>query len=272
MPNVSNNSDDPIQSLNFELPKLVVLQDLNEYSSIVQRPLFAQSRKATRPTQSSSQVATVNGLSHLILVGTARSTEVEIGIIADTKLKKIERLKVGEKYNEWDISNIEDDHIVFQNDELEYKLFTTPIENKKLSNQKYQKSKIERAKSEIISAYKDWERSAKPVTNTKKKTKLTGNTNYRNYKSKNDTTKNEDNSSIEKPIRKSPIKIPVEEEEKDLDYYEAFDEEDESSSAASNDSKRSIRDITADDFYDDEEITEEELKALEELGAEIFLD
>lgn len=265
------SSENLIQPQNYELPKIVLLKDLNEYSSIIDRPLFTHNRKAAKPVSATTRTITNNDLSNLILVGTAISKEVEIGIIADTKLKKIERLKEGENYNEWEIASIEDDHIVFQNEDLEYKLFTTPIENKKIRRKAYQRHKIDQAKSKILSAYTNWERSAEPNLKSKKKTKLTGNLYYKKDKSSKESA-NDDGTDQEKTVRTSPIKIPIEEEEKDPEYYEALDEEEDINTANSSDNKPSVRDITADDFYEDEEITEEELKALEDLGAEIFLD
>ena len=70
-------------------------------------------------------------------------------------------------------------------------------------------------------------------------------------------------------MKRSPIKIPVE-EENSAAYYEGIEDGDNAAESTNRETVK--REITAEDFYDDEDITEDELKALEGLGAKIFDD
>jgi hypothetical protein len=267
------------KSIDYELPQLSVLNSIDKYSEIVQRPLFVKDRAAAVTAQVVNKVKTVDELSHLILVGTARSTDVQIAIIADTKAKQMERLKAGESYKDWNIAEVSTDHITFQNDELEYKLFITPIEGSTKAKQakligQLNKSKIKEA-AEAIKSYKDSKRSYKnKASNFDSNSKTTDQKiagKIWNYDKKPEANKTIDSSTAkEKPARKSPIKIPTE-EEKDAAYYEGVDDSAESSSSAS-DRETTAREISAEDYYDDEDISEDELKALEGLGAKIFDD
>lgn len=266
-----------VKSIEYELPQLSVLNNIDKYSEIVKRPLFAKDRAAAATAQTVNKVNTVDELSHLILVGTARSTDVQIAIIADTKAKQMERLKAGESYKDWNIAEVSTDHITFQNDELEYKLFVTPIEGSTKAKQaklisQLNKSKIDKA-VDAIKSYQDSSGADKnnASDNGSKKTeqKIAGK--IWNYDKKPEVNKSKDGSTVkQKPVSKSPIKIPGE-EEKDAAYYEGIDDSIESSSSASN-RETTAREISAEDFYDDEDITEDELKALEGLGIKIFDD
>jgi len=119
----SDISGDLAKSIDYKLPQLAVLNGIGEYSEIVQRPLFAKDRAAAEKIKAVNQVTTVDELSHLILVGTASSSDVKIAIVADTKAKQMERMRVGEAYKNWNIAEVSPDHVLFQNEELEYKLF-----------------------------------------------------------------------------------------------------------------------------------------------------
>jgi len=275
------------KSIDFELPRLAKLNAVDEYSEIVKRPLFAKDRAADVSVKKVNEVKTVNELSHLILVGTASSSDVQIAIVADTKAKQMERLKTGESYNEWDISEISSDYVVFLNDELEYKLFVTPIKGSQKAKQaklisQLSKSKIERATQKIKSyqannneglAEEDFDLEV-----DKPKRKKSGySSGYAwNYGKKSESTTNTADTENEasgkpevasKPVKRSPIKIP-DEEEKSAAYYEGLSDDDETSD--SNNRNTVSREITAEDFYNDEDFSEEERKLLEGLGASIF--
>lgn len=272
------------KSIDYDLPQLAVLNDIDEYSEIVQRPLFVKDRAAAISSRTVNKVTTVDELAHLILVGTASSSDVQIAIVADTKAKQMERLKAGESYKEWDIAEVSSDHVVFQNVELEYKLFITPIKGSQKDKQAKLVSQLNKLKKDKATtakkSFKSWGRSNKINTNssniasTKQKAGGTGNLwSYRNKSQKKDSSNSGDLSGAKdnnKPVRRSPIKIPGE-EEKDAAYYEAEYGDDENSSTASN-SENAKKEISVEDYYDDEEITEDELKALEVLGAKIFDD
>ena len=264
------------ESIDYELPKLAVLKDIQQYSEIVLRPLFDKDRTGSVQTRSVDRVTSVNELSHLILVGTARSPEVQIGIIADTKAKQMERLRVGEIYQDWKIAEVAPDYVLFQNAELEHKLFVTPIEGSRKDKQaklisKLNKSKIDRAAAAINSYQKLAD--GETVVDTNQDRSISGRSWGYNKKHKPANKASKDNKddkekAYKKSVTRSPIKIPTE-EEKDSKYYEGYDDE--------NDLDREERDvaekeISAEDFYDDEDITEDELKALEALGAKIFDD
>lgn len=193
-----NNKESDI--LNSVIPELALLNDLSEYSEIIQRPLFAKDRKSAN-IKSTAKTITVNELENLVLIGTATSLDLRVGIIADTKTKETERVKVGQIYNNWKIVEIFSDHIVFKNKDLEYKLFLTPYSNKG------QKQENADARS----------------------------------------------------VKKSPIKIPAE-EEKDPSYYEALDDDVEF------EDELEAQDFSDED-YDDDELSEEYLKLLHSAGA-----
>ncbi len=260
-----------------------MLKSIDKYSEIVQRPLFVKGRAAAVNIRSVTKATTVDALAHLILVGTASSSDVQIAIVADTKAKQMERLKVGESYKEWNIAEVSSNHVIFQNEELEYKLFVTPIKGSQKEKQaklikQLNKSKIEKATA-AIKSYKGWKganknKQGKDSLNTDKpKQKVAGKSwSYRNKSTKNNSYKDKETGSAKpanKPVRKSPIRIPGE-EEKNAAYYEA--EDDNESSTASSSRANTVREISAEDYYDDEDITEDELKALEGLGAKIFDD
>lgn len=276
--NLLNKPDDKLtQSIDdYELPKLTVLKDIKQYTEIVARPLFDKDRKGAIQTRSVNRVATVNELSHLILVGTARSTEVQIGIIADTKAKQMERLKVGENYNDWKITEVASDYVSFQNAELEHKLYVTPIKGSQKEKQakligQLNKSKIERAAAAINSYQElaDGETLAKAKQDRSVSGRSWGyNKKYDGAKTNSNSQKDEKEKAAKKAVSRSPIKIP-DAEEKDTEFYEGFGEDDRLEQEA-----LSIveREINAEDFYDDEEISEDELRALEALGAKIFDD
>ncbi len=282
----NNNQDEKLEkSIDYELPQLSVLNGINEYSEIVQRPLFIKDRAAAINVRAINKVTTVDELAHLVLVGTASSSDVEIAIIADTNAKQMERLKTGESYKEWNISKVSSDHVVFQNAELEYKLFVTPIKGSQKDKQaklisQLNKSKIEKATA-AIKSYQGWKGANKNTarssssSNSPDSIKVTETKNSisnrswgynKKYKESNSGNKV---SGGAKPIKRSPIKIPGE-EDREADYYEAEDG-DANISESSNQADIS-RAITAEDYYDDEDISEDELKALEGLGASIFLD
>ncbi len=137
------------KSIDYDLPQLAVLKSIDKYSEIVQRPLFVKGRAAAVNIRSVTKATTVDALAHLILVGTASSSDVQIAIVADTKAKQMERLKVGESYKEWNIAEVSSNHVIFQNEELEYKLFVTPIKGSQKEKQaklikQLNKSKIEK--------------------------------------------------------------------------------------------------------------------------------
>lgn len=265
------------KSIDYDLPQLAVLNGINEYSEIVQRPLFAKDRAAAVSVRAVNKVTTVDELAHLILVGTASSSDVQIAIIADTKAKQMERLKTGESYKEWDITEVSSDHVVFQNAELEYKLFVTPIKGSQKEKQAklislLNKSKIEKATTAIRSNQKLAD-SADKIQDKPKRSVTERSWGYnKKYKQTNNPssdTKNSQAKSQIKPVKRSPIKIPGE-EERDAAYYES--EDDGGNTSGSNNRADTASEISAEDFYDDEDITEDELKALEGLGASIFDD
>lgn len=265
-------------SLDYNLPQLAVLNSLDQYSEIVQRPLFAKDRAAAISAQVVNKVTTVDELSHLILVGTASSSDVQIAIVADTKAKQMERLKVGESYEEWNIAEVSSDHVVFQNEELEYKLFVTPIKGSQKDKQakligQLNKSKIERAAAAIRSNQKV-AGSADKIQDKPKRSITERSWGYnKKFNQANipsSDTKNSTAGSQNKPAKRSPIKIPGE-EEKDAAFYEGLGDEKGDASGSGN-SEKPVREITAEDFYNDEAISEDELKLLEELGVKIFDD
>lgn len=263
------------KSIDYDLPQLAVLNSREKYTEIVQRPLFVKGRVPAAGVRTIDSIATVNELSHLVLVGTARSTEVQIGIIADTKAKQMERLKVGETYKDWKIAEVSSDYVLFRNAEFEHKLFVTPIKGSQKDKQaklisQLNKSKIDRA----AAAIKSYQESESEKTTAKKSKRNVSERSWgynKKHKQENEARINSsnDNSKIEKKqVRRSPIKIPNE-EEKDASYYEGLDDADTTSA----DYPDSItRELSAEDFYDDENITEDELQALEALGAKIFDD
>jgi hypothetical protein len=261
------------KSIDYKLPQLAVLNSIDKYSVIVNRPLFDKSRAPEKNVATGNRVTTVNELAHLILVGTARSTDVQIGIVADTKAKQMERLKVGETYHDWEIAEVSTDFVLFKNADTEYKLFITPIEGSAKAKQarlisQLNKSKIDRAAAAIHS-YKANNIKAENTTDSKRS--VTGrswgyNKKYnQNNKIPNDSDNQKENS--EKSVQRSPIKIPVEEDEHNAAYYEGLDEDDEAGL------KTNKSEMSAEDFYGEgEDITEDQLKALEALGAQIFDD
>ncbi len=262
-----NIGDELAKSIDYELPQLTVLKQIDQYSEIIERPLFDKSRKGYI-TKRSKKVASSNELSHLVLVGTARSSDVQIGIIADTKAKQMERLKVGENYQDWKISEVAKDYILFQNNDLEHKLFLTPIEKsrtnkhaKLISN--LNKSKIDRATSAIRS-YQELADSDAVVQESNKRGIKERSWGYnKKYDQKRNTSSKA--ASKSKPVTRSPIKIPDEEGDKDAAYYEGEGD-------ASGETEVAQKELSLEDFYEDEDISEDELKALEALGAKIFDD
>jgi len=273
------------KSIDYHLPQLAVLNGVDEYSEIVQRPLFVKDRAAAVSSRAVNKVTTVDELAHLILVGTASSSDVQIAIVADTKAKQMERLKVGASYKEWNIAEVSSDHVVFQNAKLEYKLFVTPIKGSQKDKQAKLISQLNKSKNEKASAanksYKGWKGASKnnarkdslgkeSLKTQEPKKKIAGK-NW-SYDKKYNQSQNKDQDAAKpakKPVKRSPIKIPGE-EEKDAAYYEAEDDDENSSTASNRESAK--REITTEDFYGDEDITEDELKALEGLGAIIFDD
>jgi len=270
------------KSIDYDLPQLAVLNSIDEYSEIVQRPLFVKDRAAAVSAQAINKVTTVDELAHLVLIGTASSSDVQIAIVADTKAKQMERLKAGESYKEWDIAEISSDHVVFQNAKLEYKLFITPIKGSQKDNQAKLISQLNELKKQKATtaekSYKNWNGSNKINRNRSNSASPKDNTggtgslwSYRNKPKKTDSSQIGDLSvtrTKNNSAKRSPIKIPGE-EEKDTAYYEA---ETNDGSSTANDRQSVKREITAEDYYDDEDITEDELKALESLGAKIFDD
>lgn len=272
------------KSIDYNLPQLAVLSGIKEYSEIVQRPLFVKDRAAAVSTKAINKVTTVDELAHLVLVGTASSSDVQIAIVADTKAKQMERLKVGEPYKEWSIAEISSDHVVFQNAELEYKLFVTPIKGSQKDKQAKLISQLNKSKNEknnvAAKSYRGWKNTNKTnssnlnTASNKQKAAGAGNLwKYRNKSNQNNSSNSSDSKSTgtkNKPTKRSPIKIPAE-EEKDAAYYESEEGDDKSSSTAT-DRESAKKELSAEDYYDDEDITEDELKALEGLGAKIFDD
>ncbi len=274
---IPNTDKDIAKSIDYELPQFGLLGDIENYSEITQRPLFVKGRFPAPGSNTLSQVTTVNELSHLILVGTARSTDVQVGIIADTKAKQMERLKVGENYKNWKIAEVSSDYVKFQNAEIEYKLFVTPIEGSSKAKQaklisQLNKSKINRTTSSAVRAY---QRSADGDTEDLPKQKVTS-------KSWNNKTKTGQSDNINEvpriretksggsSLRKSPIKIPAV-NDKDISYNEDSGYSDLGDELLGDWEDASLE-IDDEDFYDDEDITEDELRALEALGAKIFDD
>ncbi|MEJ2115779.1 MAG: hypothetical protein P8X88_06980 [Gammaproteobacteria bacterium] len=263
------------KSIDYQLPQLALLNGIDEYSEIVQRPLFVKDRAAAVSAKAMNNVTTVDELSHLILVGTASSSEVKIAIIADTKAKQMERMKVGETYKQWNIAEVSPDHVVFQNSELEYKLFVTPIDDSQRNKQaklfsQLNKSKIERttttAKSNELNYKTSSSENIAGSGSKKPKQKVAGK--IWNYNKNPDHNNVESNTKVDKkPVRKSPIRIP-DEEEKDAAYYEA--EDFDTSSAINRETTET--ELSIEDYYDDEDISEEDLKVLEELGVKLFDD
>ncbi len=266
--NAQENLDDDLEkSIDYKLPQLTVLKKIDQYSEIVARPLFDKSRKGYVTTRT-KKIASSNELSHLVLVGTARSSDVQIGIIADTKAKQMERLKVGENYQGWKISEVEKDYILFQNNDLEHKLFLTPIERSKTNKHaklisNLNKSKIDRATTAIRS-YQELADSDAGVQETQKRGIKERSWGYnKKYDQKRDTSSKA--ASKNKPVTRSPIKIPDEDDDKDAAYYEGEGDVSEKTEVAK-------KELSLEDFYEDEDISEDELKALEALGAKIFDD
>jgi len=260
-------NNDLVKSIEYKLPQLTVLKKIDQYSEIVERPLFDKSRKGRVTRSASKKISSTNELTHLILIGTARSSDVQVGIVADTKAKQIERLKVGEKYQDWDIAEVAKDYVLFQNAELEHKLFVPPIEGSQSSKQaklisSLNKSKVDRAIA-AIESYKD-DRQDETEAIEKPKRKLAGRIwSSKKYSEQDHADEAEESAKQPKPKPRSPIKIP-EEEEKDAEYYEGKTQDEPAEVVE--------KEISVEDFYDDEDITEDELKALEALGAKIFDD
>ena len=267
------NGGNIVKTIDYDLPQLAVLNSLDNYSEIIQRPLFVKGRVSALGTRTLSEVTTVNELSHLILVGTARSSEVQIGIIADTKAKQIERLKVGENYHNWKIAEVSPDFVKFQNAEMEYKLFVTPIEGSTKAKQaklisQLNKSKIDRAKSALRSYQASADGDGEVAVEKPKRNISERSWGYnKKYNQKNEQQQTNSSNNLNagnKQANRSPIRIPIE-EDKDTAYYEG--QEDDLS-----DNDLLADEISAEDFYGDEDITEDELEALEALGAKIFID
>ena len=82
-----NLENDLSRNLNFDLPQLAVLNSLDEYSEMIQRPLFVKNRLPARGAQSFNEIVTANELEHLILIGIASSTDVQLGIVVNSKEK-----------------------------------------------------------------------------------------------------------------------------------------------------------------------------------------
>jgi hypothetical protein len=252
-------------SIDFDLPLLAVLNGIEEYSEIVQRPLFIKDRA---PAQTVNEVTSIDELGHLILIGTASSSDVQIAIIEDTKAKQMKRLKVGESYNKWGVTEVSSDHVIFQNAELEYKLFISPIKG----SQKDKQAKLlgQSNKSKIVKGTAASKNNAsidelnENGVGEETKQKATGK--IWNYEKKSNQDNVEKNY---KPTKKSPIKIPFE-NEKDAAYYEGL--ENEENPSASDDRGGTTSEMSLEDYYDDEDITEAELKELQGLGLKIFND
>ncbi len=249
------------QDLRFDLPELGLLKDISQYSEIIKRPLFTKNRLPAKKTHSLNAVKN-NDIEGLILIGVVKSTDVQIGIVSDTKEEKIERLKIGHVYKGWKISEIAKDYIVFQDKDSEYKLFLTPIESVDNKRRGSVWSKEKKNTNDYKRpTYKGWGRpeTQESIVNKKKNTGSI----YKYKKTEN--VKNSTSSSV----RKLPINNDV--EEKSADYYEALD--DDSDDLEYIDNEDYSEELTADDFYaDDEDISEEELKVLKALGVEIFDD
>ena len=142
---------------------------------------------------------------------------------------------------------------------MEYKLFITPFEKNNDRRQTSSTTHASLGPSEIKSTYKAWARDTRSKQNKTNKRKKVAGSIYK-YKKKSDQDEVE-----KKPVRKSPIRIPND-EAKDVYYNKALDEETVDNARGS-----STQEVSADDFYaDNEEITEDELKVLETLGAKIF--
>lgn len=271
---------DLANSIDYVLPQLSVLNGIEEYSEIVQRPLFIKDRAAAVSIRTVNEVTTIDELAHLILVGTASSSDVQIAIIEDTKAKKMERLKVGESYKKWNVAEVSSDHIIFQNAELEYKLFVSPIKGSQKDKQAKllgQSNKSKKAKSATTSkSFESSETSGKNFDKLKKsdlstqetKPKVAGKIwNYKKKPSQDNVEKN--TKPTKRSVRKSPIKIPVE-DEKDAAYYEGLDDEDNFSASDDRENAESESELAFEEFYDDEILTKDELKKLKGLG--IFID
>ena len=265
-------------SIDFDLPLLAVLNGIEEYSEIVQRPLFIKDRAAAVSARTVNEVTTIGELAHLILVGTASSSDVKIAIMADTKAKQMERLKVGESYKKWDVTEISSDYVIFQNAELEYKLFVSPIKGSQKDKQAKLLSQLNKSKiakeTEVSKSNKSSKAAGKYNASTDEfkgsgvgaeetKQKVTGK--IWNYKKKPNQDNVEKNSkSTKRPVKKSPIKIPVE-NEKDAAYYEGLDDEDNSFASDDRGDETSV--ISPEDYYEDEDLTEDELKELQDLDS-----
>ena len=257
------------KSIDFDLPLLAVLNGIEEYSEIVQRPLFIKDRvPAAASAQTVNEVTSIDELRHLILIGTASSSDVQIAIIEDTKAKQMKRLKVGESYNKWSVTEVSSDHVIFQNAELEYKLFISPIKG----SQKDKQAKLlgQLNKSKIVKGTAASKNNAsidelnENGVGEETKQKATGK--IWNYKKKSNQDNVEKNY---KPTKKSPIKIPFE-NEKDAAYYEGL--ENEENPSASDDRGGTTSEVSLEDYYDDEDITEAELKEMQGLGLKILDD
>ncbi len=255
------------KSIDYELPQLAVLKSVNEYSEIIQRPLFVKNREAAIGARTINNVTTVSELSHLILVGTASSSDVQVAIVADTKAKQMERLKTGESYRQWEIAGVAPDHVVFQNSELEYKLFVTPIKGSQKAKQVKLFSQLNKSKIERVTAadksYNDNGSEGNPVERVQPK-EITGKIWSYDKKPRSKNVNKETNVN-NKSVKKSPIKIPAI-DEKSVVYYEGEE------ALTNNKDIDSVDEISAEDFYEDGDITEDELDVLEKLGIQIFDD
>jgi len=140
---------------------------------------------------------------------------------------------------------------------------------------KYDKSKIERA-TEAINSYRDNNASSGPEDENnsvadKPKRESSKPWNYgTKAKSADSNDKDIKNKPAKKSAKRSPIKIPGE-EERDQAYYEGLGPDDDSL-LDSDESGAISEGISAEQFYNDDEISAEELKLLEGLGARIFDD
>ena len=265
---ITSVDKDLANAIDFDLPLLAVLNGIDEYSEIVQRPLFIKDRAAAVGARTVNEVTTIDELGHLLLVGTASSSDVQIAIIEDTKAKQMERLKVGESYKKWDVTEISSDYVIFQNAELEYKLFVSPIKG----SQKDKQAKLlgQLNKSKIVKGTAASKNNAsidelnENGVGEETKQKATGK--IWNYKKKSNQDNVEKNY---KPTKNSPIKIPFE-NEKDAAYYEGLEHEENPS--ASDDRGGTTSEVSLEDYYDDEDITEAELKEMQGLGLKIFND
>ena len=52
------------KDLNFELPQLAILNSIDEYSEIIQRPLFVKNRVPAHGAQAFGEVVTASELEH----------------------------------------------------------------------------------------------------------------------------------------------------------------------------------------------------------------